>query len=157
MKSLKNTAVAFFALMPLMATAQTNNFYATVANLWYQGHKAEVLALGQERLNANANDMPGLLINIEYELEFLQLDSISNTLKKVNFIGDSIANFNFKALYPSLKESNDMMLDFLTTYNLTPAELLTERAKGFISNKPFSLHKELEALQKDGLCEPQTQ
>ena len=91
---------------------------------------------------------------LEYEEEFLQLNSISNTLNKINFIGETITNKNFQAFYPDLKESNDLMLEFLTEYRPEPAEIIAEQAKSLIPHKPFALYKELEALQKDGLCEP---
>ena len=134
--------------------AQTVDFYTNITNLWYLGQKTEVLALGEQRLNVNSNDMAGVIIKLEYEEEFVQLNLISNTLNKINFIGETITNKNFQACYPDLKESNDLMLEFLKEYHPTPAEIIIEQAKSLIPNKPFALYKELEALQKDGLCEP---
>jgi hypothetical protein len=134
--------------------AQTTNLHTTVTNFWYQGQKAEVLALAQERLNVNTNDMAGLIIKQAYDEEFLLLTSISNSYMRVISLGQSITNENFQALYPLLKANNEHMLDYLTTYHPSPIELLEEQAKGLIHNKPFTYDSELEALHKDGLFEP---
>ena len=134
--------------------AQRTNFYTTVTNLWCKGQKTEVLAMGQSRLNINSNDMAGLLIKMEYDITFLQLNEISNSIIKVNIVSETITNTNFNAYRDSLKEDNDLMLEFLTTYTPDSIEITNERTKSAIINKPFSSYKELEALQKDGLIEP---
>ena len=136
--------------------AQTTNFYTTVTNMWNQGQKTEVLAIGQERLNINSNDMAGLIIKLEYQEEFLLLEGLSNLLIRASMIGASITNANFYACFPDFNEGTQWSLEFLSTYSPDSTELAIERAKGLISNKPFSYSKELDALQKDGLCEPLT-
>jgi len=151
---MKKMLFAFCVFTASITEAQTTNFYTTVTNLWYQGQKTEVLALGNERLNIYSNDMPGLIIKLVYDLEFLQLETISNSFIKVTSVGETITNENFQLRYPFLKESNDFMLELFTQNPFTPEELLLERAKGLIPHKPFALYKELEALQKDGLFEP---
>ena len=110
--------------------------------------------MGQERLNINSNDMAGLIIKLEYYEEFLQLGGLSNLLIKTSMIGASITNENFNACFPDFNEGIQWSLEFLSTYKPDSTELAIERAKGLIPNKPFSYFKELEALQKDGLCEP---
>ena len=154
---MKKMLFVFCVFTASITEAQITNFYTTVTNLWYQGQKTEVLTLGQERLNINSNDMAGLIIKLEFESEFLQLASISNTSNKVLLIGESITNENFKLQYPDLKETIELDLETIaifTGFNLALNELEAERAKGLIPNKPFTLYKKLEALQKDGLCEP---
>ena len=151
---MKKMLFVFCVFTASITEAQTTNFYTTVTNLWYQGQKSEVLTLGQDRLTINSNDLAGLIIKLEYDLEFLQLETISNSFIMVTVVGESITNENFQLLYPFLKESNDFMLELFTQSHFTPEELLLERAKGLIPNKPFALYKELEALQKDGLFEP---
>ena len=155
-KMKKAIALIISMLSSSLTEAQTTNFYTNVTNLWYQGQKTEVLAIGQERLNINSNDMAGLLIQWSYDLEFLRLDYVSNSLSRIVQSGASITNTNFKANYPFLKESMEDMLEFFSTYHPTPTELAEEQAKGLISNKTFADFIILEALQKDGLCEPLT-
>lgn len=137
-----------------VAKAQVTNFYTNVTNLWFHGYKTNVLAMGLQRLNVNSNDLPGLLIQLNYDIAFTQLESLSNSLNRVLVVGETVTNENFKTCYPFLKLCNEHMLEFLSTYHPTPTELTEEQAKGLIPNKPFLRVKELEALQKDGLCEP---
>jgi len=151
---MKKILLVFCVLTTSLLEAQTTNFYTTVTNLWYQGQKTEVLALGQERLNINSNDIAGLIIKLAYDEEFLLLNSISNSYEKVIQIGQTITNDNFKIHYPFLKINNEYMLDFLTTYHPSPLELIEEQAKGLLPQKPFTYALELEALKKDGLFEP---
>jgi len=150
---MKRWVIVFGILVVSTAKSQTTNFYTNVTNLWVQGHKSNVLEIVEQRLNTNTNDMPGLLIKLAYQEEFLLLDSISNTVNKIIFVGGTITNQNFKTHYSSFKENQEFMLDFLTTYHPTPTELIQERAKGLIPQKPFIYYKYLEALQKDGLCD----
>ena len=150
---MKRWVLVFGILAVSTAKSQTTNFYTNVTNLWHQGHKSNVLEIAEQRLNTNTNDMPGLLIKLAYQEEFLLLDSISNTVNKTISVGGTITNQNFKTHYSSFKENQEFMLDFLTIYNPTPMELIQERAKGLIPQKPFIYSKYLEALQKDGLCD----
>ena len=145
--------LVFGVLVASTVKSQNTNFYTNVTILWYQGHKSNVLEIAEQRLNINTNDMSGWLIKLAYEEEFSQFDSISNTINKVIAIGGTITNENFKEQYSSFKENQEYMLDFLTTYHPTPAELAQERAKGLISKKPFIYARYLDALQKDGLCD----
>ena len=137
--------------------SQTIDLYTNVTNLWFQGHKTNVLEIGQQRLNINSNDLVGLIIQESYNQEFLQLESSSNTLQKILLIGGTITNENFKIFYPKFKEYIESDLDalaFFAELNFSPEELAVEKAKGLIAGKPFPYSKELEALQKDGLCAP---
>ena len=48
--------------------AQTN-FHTNVTNLWYQGYKTNVLAIANERLSQNTNDIAGLILKAEFQLD----------------------------------------------------------------------------------------
>jgi len=151
---MKKMLFAFCVLTTSLTEAQTTTFYTTVTNLWYQGQKTDVLTLGEQRLNINSNDMPGLIIKLAYADEFSQLAALSNLYCRVLAVGETITNKNFKTHYPFLQLATEVNLEFLTTYQPTPQELLEEQAKGLIPYKPFTYYLLLEALQKDGLFEP---
>jgi len=151
---MKKMLFAFCVFTASLTEAQTTNFYTNVTNLWYQGQKAEVLALGEQRLNINSNDMPGLIIKLAYADEFSQLGVLSNLYCRVLTIGETITNEHFITHYPFLQFATEFNLEFLKTYNPSPSELLEEQAKGLIPHKPFIYYLLLEALQEDGLCEP---
>jgi len=141
-------------LMVFIMEIQAVDFYTNVTNFWYQGQKTKVLALGEQRLNINSNDMPGLIIKLAYADEFSQLGVLSNLYHRVLSLGETITNENFTMQYPLLKYDTEGCLEFLTTYHPSPAELLQEQAKGLLTEKPFPYDFILEALQKDGLCKP---
>lgn len=72
-------------LFPVLLGAETPTFFSNVTNLWFQGHKSNVLALAQERLSCNSNDIAGLILSMEYNLEFEfdDLNGVSNSIQKV--------------------------------------------------------------------------
>jgi hypothetical protein len=128
--------------------AQTN-FYTTVTNLWYQGYKSNVLSLAEARLLQNTNDIAGLILKAEYDLEFLELTSISNSYERVIQVGDTITTTNFVKRFEW--ERNDYVdgLDWLKNEPIPANELPAEKAKANIIHKELPT-KLIEALQKDG-------
>ena len=131
------------------ANAQTN-FYTSVTNLWYNGHKSNVLAMAEARLAQNTNDMAGLIIKIEYDIDFTQRHSISNSINHALLVGQTITLTNFAKVFPYYKECLLWTLDEVKDNPLSPAQILHERTKGNFKHFHFSARKELEALLKDG-------
>ena len=137
---------AFAVETPLFA--QTN-FYSNVTNLWYQGYKSNVLSLAEARLLQNTNDIAGLILKAEYDLEFLELTSISNSYERVIQVGDTITTTNFVKRFVVERQE---YLDFLELFKNEPIpenRLNEEKAKANINHKelPTGL---LKALEKDG-------
>ena len=129
--------------------AQTN-FYTTVTNLWYQGQKSNVLAMADSRLQQNTNDMAALLIKVEFDIDFTQRHSVSNSMQRALDVGQSITTPHFSQVFPFYKECLLWTLDEVKDNPLTGAALQAEQAKGNFNHFPFSAKKELEALLKDG-------
>lgn len=130
------------------ATAQSN-FYENVTNLWYQGHKSNVLAIADSRLAQNTNDIAGLILKAEYNLEFYDIANISNSFLRVIQVGDSITTTNFFKRYQIMRPDMLWVLSDLAENPITAQEIQEERPKAFINHKslPATL---IEALQKDG-------
>jgi hypothetical protein len=129
------------------AWAQTD-FYSNVTNLWWQGYKTNVLVIANARLAQNTNDIAGLLLKLEYDFEFINVNEISNDVQRVIAVGATVTTPNFQEQYGSLSQSLDTFLDYLTSY---PASAIPEdRAKALIPHKPMTHEMPLEALQKDG-------
>ncbi|MDD2600916.1 MAG: hypothetical protein PHO37_17115 [Kiritimatiellae bacterium] len=130
------------------AGAQTN-FYANVTNLWYKGQKSNVLAIANARLAQNTNDIAGLILKAEYNLEFYDVMNISNSFIRVIQVGDSITTTNFYKRYQIMRQDMLWTLRDLAENPITAQEIQEERPKAFINHKslPASL---IEALQKDG-------
>ena len=130
--------------------AQTN-FYTNVTNLWYQGYKSNVLEIANTRLAANSNDIAGLILKAEYNLEFYEVNNISNAFLRVIQVGDTIMTPNFLELYQEV--SRDCILgtlDDIAKKPITPQEIQAEKPKAFLKYKELAHDLLLEALLKDG-------
>ena len=71
------TAIAFLLAlaMQIMAEPYLGDF-VTVTNLWYEGHKSNVLAMADQRLAVNSNDLAGLVLRMEYDFSFVNTPAI---------------------------------------------------------------------------------
>jgi hypothetical protein len=144
----KHTLAILILAFGFCAQAQMN-FYTNVTNLWYQGYKSNVLAIANARLNANSNDIAGLILKAEYDLEYLELSTISNSFQRVIQAGDTIASEHFVKRFELERQE---YLDFLDLFKNEPIpanELPAERAKATINHKDMPTRL-IEALQKDG-------
>lgn len=133
--------------MSLPTCAQTN-FYELVTQMWLVGQKTNVLQIAQQRLGENSNDIAGLLIELEYQIEFLDTEAITNTATRVIDVGSAITTPNFASRFPWLQAGMGIITNVLN--DLTPAEIIEERAKGSITNKMMSYGPYIKALQDDG-------
>ena len=136
------------AAMTCTVQGQTN-FVKQVADLWFTGHKTNVLAIANQRLQQNTNDIAGLLLKMDYETEFLLFDQMSNTIDRVVQVGATITTPKFAALYPLVMEEANYWKKVASTYH-PPEQLAADRAKGNIAEKPLSVEFILESLQEDG-------
>jgi hypothetical protein len=141
-------ACAAVTTMACAAHGQTN-FVRQVADLWFAGHKTNVLAIAGQRLQQNTNDIAGLILQMEYETEFLLFDQMSNTINRVVQVGATITTPKFSALYPLVTEEAEYWKKVASTYH-PPAQLAEDRAKGNIAGKPLAAEFLLEALREDG-------
>ena len=128
--------------------AQTN-FHTNVTNLWYQGYKTNVLAIANARLAVNSNDIAGLILKAQYDLAFLELDTISNSFQRVVQIGDTITTTNFVKRFELERQDYFEILDMLKNEPIPLNQLPAEKAKANIIHKSLPTDL-LEALQKDG-------
>jgi len=136
------------AIMSLACHADTTNFFTNVTNLWFQGDKTTVLAIAEQRLGANTNDIAGLILKYEFQLEFLEMSSISNSAQRVLNVGATITSTNFAQVFPNYIENIHAALIFLPHY--TPAEILEDKPKALIPHKPLVATDIIKALQDDG-------
>ena len=129
--------------------AQTN-FYTNVTNLWYQGHKSNVLAIANARLAVNSNDIAGLILKAEYHFAFLEYSACSNAYLRVLQVGDIVTTTNFVKRYQGFSREDILwLLDDLAENPMTEQEIQAEKHKALIKHKPLPASL-IEALQKDG-------
>jgi len=130
--------------------AQTN-FYTNVTNLWYQGHKSNVLEIAEQRLTADTNDIAGLILKLEFAVEFLEFPMFSNTVQRVLAVGQTVASPNFAREFQEYAEDINDILFALPFY---PAnEIAADKLKALIPNKPLAADDVIKALQDDGYFE----
>lgn len=138
--------------------AQTNyppvDNFVLVTNLWYQGSKSNVLAIAEQRLAANPNDLAGLVLKMEYDFSFLNFSSISNSMLAVIHAVQAISNNNSHVsshTYEITNELTSVLLLLRDVYRPTPAEVEHDRAKAFLIHKTMTFEDYLKWIHEDGL------
>ena len=134
------------------ASAEEPAFFVNVTNLWYQGYKSNVLAIAEERLASNSNDIAGLVLKMEYglEFEFEDLQSLSNSIQKVIDSAKDITTPRCASNYPDFKllleDIKDLSFDS-SMYN----DVEADKAKANLPGKPFLFEDQLLVICLDGL------
>jgi hypothetical protein len=132
------------------AAGTQTNFYTTVTNLWYQGHKSNLLEMVETRIQQNTNDIAGLIIKADFDIAFTRDDTISNSVKRVLEVGSTILTTNFANVFPDCKTNLLGILEDVSLNPLSGEELLKEQAKGNFKHTHLLSIEYLEALLKDG-------
>lgn len=140
--------VVLIVLAGIVQTFGQTNFYEEVSSMWYSGNKTGVLSIAEQRLQQNTNDVAGLILKMEYELEFLDFEDMTNTMERVVAVGSGISTTNFAAVFPSVQGSINHLLNMIPLYPTN--EITADREKGNISGKPLDFGDAIKALQDDG-------
>ena len=124
--------------------------HTTVTNLWQQGRMSNVLAIAEQRLACNSNDIAGLILKVDCDLNFVNLDTISNSLQRAINCGNTITTPEFSPLYPFFKYCLE---DFLDAYaeEYPAEEIKADRAKAMLPKKTLLFEDNLLAACLDGL------
>ena len=146
---MKKLIIVSISLMVLAAKAQSPDFHANVTNLWSQaGYKSNVLAIAEQRLNVNSNDIAGLILEFEYQVTFLEFSSVSNMAQRVLAVGETILSTNFVREFSLYAEDVRTTLSILPLY--PPNEIAADKQKALLPNKRLVPSKVIQALQDDG-------
>ena len=147
------TGLMLTAISGSVAFAQTN-FYANVTNLWYKGgeYRTNVLTIANARLAVNTNDIAGLILKANYDLEFVETGTISNSYLRVIQVGDTITTTNFVKCWQEGQSRQYILelLDVIAEIPLTPQQIQDGKNKALLPRKPLPDADLIEALQKDG-------
>lgn len=142
---------AIAVLMSVVGSFAQTGFYEEVSALWYSGQKSNVLNIAEQRLQQNTNDIAGLILKMEYQIEFVELDVVSNTMQRVLDVGSQITTTNFVAAFPLVQSDINHLLQVLPLYPTN--EIAADRAKATIASKPLAAGEAIKALQDDGYFE----
>ena len=142
-----------FSLQP-PALAQAD-LYSTVTNLWWNGPKTNILALAEQRLAVDTNDIVGIVLKTEYDISFSRASVLSNSFRRVLSVGAGVRTPAFSAAYPRIAWNVSGMFVSLERY--TDAVFEVEKQKGFNLHVEMGLKRAWDALHEDGwLDEPVT-
>lgn len=128
----------------VLASATFDNF----TNLWYTARFSNVLAIANQRLAANTNDIAGVLMKASWEFEFLEPTDISNTLRRVIQVGSMCHSPCFTNEFETTKIDARLLLEAFSLE--PPEERAADRAKRGLPGKQPHFMEELKALDDDG-------
>lgn len=124
-------------------------------NLWYTAQHSNALAMANQRLAANSNDVAGVLMKASWDFEFLEPTDLSNTLARVVLIGNTCHTPAFTKAFKITKADARCLLDAFALE--PPEERIADRAKRGLPGKLPHYLEELKALDDDGYfdnCQP---
>lgn len=124
-------------------------------NLWYTAQHSNALAMANQRLAANSNDVAGVLMKASWDFEFLEPTDLSNTLARVVLIGNTCHTPAFTKAFEITKVDARCLLDAFALE--PPEERIADRAKRGLPGKLPHYLEELKALDDDGYfdnCQP---
>ena len=148
---MKRSHLALAALIALAGVVQAfgqTNFYEEVSSMWYSGNKTGVLNIAEQRLQQNTNDIAGLILKMDYQIEFVELDAMSNTMQRVLDVGSQVTTTNFVAAFSLVQSDINHLLQMLPLYPTN--EIAGDIEKASIANKPLTSGYAIKALQNDG-------
>ena len=141
-------AIIAILSLTLAISAAASDYYTSVTNFWYQGQQTNVLALSEQRLATNQNDIAGLLMKASYDFDFSNATTLSNTLARILVVGDTITTPAFTNAFRLT--AIDIRWTFATLSSETPAEHASDMPKVTGPGHPMAYSDELKALDDDG-------
>ena len=144
MKKSATVLVTFAFAVATQASTTFDNF----TNLWYTAQYSNALAIANQRLAANSDDIAGVLMKASWDFEFLEPSALSNTLVRVIQIGNTCHTPAFTNIFKITKiDAHCLLVDFALA---PPAERIADRGKRGLPGKLPHYLEELKALDDDG-------
>lgn len=145
MKSKTLTAAFVFSAFACCASTYFDN----MTNLWYSGQQDSVLALANQRLAANRNDIAGLLMKASWNAYHAPVEEATNTLLRIRSVGATITSANFAAMYSSILTC-DITCSLIYFSRTTPEKRANDHALGGRPGHRMPYLEPLKALEADG-------
>ena len=139
-----------FALMLLSfpANAKASPYFDNITNLWYQAHHSNVLAIANQRIAVNSNDLAGVILKASWDFEFSNASILSNSLNRLIMVGRMCHSPSFTNEFVITTEDVACTLQGLSLE--TPSQLADDVAKRGLPGKQMHFMEELKALDDDG-------
>lgn len=140
-------------ITPLIASAcifasNASTTFDSFTNLWYTAQHSNALAMANQRLAVNSNDVAGVLMKASWDFEFLEPADLSNTLSRVIQVGGTCHTPAFTNIFEITKIDARCLLDAFALE--PPEERIADRAKRGLPGKLPHYLEELKALDDDG-------
>ena len=150
---MKKFTFASFLILLLVATVfgQTDGSVEELESLWFAGEFDQILAISDQRLERNSNDIVGLILKVEYESEFLLLDRIPETLDLILEHGEGVGGDQFEVEFNRFVKFVPFMKAALQLY--PPEELAKDLGKVGRPGTRLSNILMLRALESDGIIQ----
>lgn len=152
---MKETVASILLAIAAVTTAQADSpvdNFTLVTNLWWNGHKTEVLQIAEQRLAANSNDLAGLFLKLEYAAAFSDVTSISNSIGILSGLLHYASTTNFLHHVPILQMDFSEFRRLLESgQGPSPEDICADEIKGSRANVHFTYEPALKALHDDGL------
>lgn len=141
-------AIPITGLFICFVACAQQDFYSSVTNLWWDGPKTSILAIANERLGLNSNDIAGAVLLLEGSFAFGDASSISNAAKRFMSSGALIQTPAFRVQYPLDAFNVSALLDSMP--QMTYDEWAQEQVYGLTPHRKMMFGKAWDALRADG-------
>lgn len=147
-----STVLLFVAMLSLRATASPPSatpWADSMEKSWRAGEYDKVLQIAHDRLSKDPNDLPGLILVINYDLNYLDLTPLESSIGQALSVSATVKTPHFAAL--SSQFVFVLRAEKTLIKNYTPQDLERDRKKSEIKGKGLGFLEELQAMELDGL------
>lgn len=143
-------ALSVMAILCLASClGEASPYYDGVTNLWFSGQQSNVLAVANQRLASNTNDIGGLLMKASWDFYHASVSEASNTLVRVRDVGATVSTPKFSELYNSFLQF-DIRCTLIYLSRATPANREEDHRIGSRPGHRMPYRLPLKALDDDG-------
>lgn len=128
--------------------ASASAYFDNLTNLWYTAQHSNVLAIADQRLAANTNDVVGCLLRASYDFVYADAATQSNSLDRVLAVYESIATPAYQRACLFLDADVAGIKRWLS--HETPAQHAETLEKGSRPGRLPHYFRQLKALDDDG-------
>lgn len=128
--------------------ASASAYFDNLTNLWYTAQHSNVLAIADQRLAANTNDVVGCLLRASYDFVYADAATQSNSLDRVLAVYESISTPAYQRACLFLDADVAGIKRWLS--HETPAQHAETLEKGSRPGRLPHYFRQLKALDDDG-------
>ena len=143
MKTSLTIALLFFA-----AGATASPYFDNITNLWFTAQHTNVLAIADQRLAANTNDVVGCLLRASYDFVYADAPAQSNSLDRLLSVYRSVSTPAYQQACLYLEADVAGIKRWLS--HETPAQHAETIEKGSRPGRLPHYFRQLKALDDDG-------